>query len=425
MYDIYSNKKKKVINIFNNESDFSVNAILISGQEAIGKSILSFNIAKNYLNEKDLISIFFNNNFLYLLKSSNLQEIGVILIFLKDYLKKFNSNEIRNEKDEKLLKVYVYKIIFNYLKILSQYFYNVSLFKKDLKGKELENLSKNFFKLKELYFNIFNQNIYIKKDDIEFIIDLENDILNLYDNLKIDYIYMQEILCVQKWIEEKPYKEKKIIIIENAHKMTVEVENAFLKTLEEPKEGTKFILTTSSKEKLLPTILSRCLKYNIEKLENSELKDIIAYEWGNEFLGYLNYCIYNFKRFFEILLNEERTKLLNKKAEEFTNNLILNELNIYSFYKIIKEKEISDNLEFFLDELIIILSNKFEEKNKNIDFDDKNLTLFNYKNLLNYLQKLKYISKELNFSIEDGLLYLVLNKDYIIDGAIDEIKHIL
>ncbi len=48
-----------------------------------------------------------------------------------------------------------------------------------------------------------------------------------------------------------------VIIIDHAECMSVEAENAFLKLLEEPREGTTFILTTPHMEALLPTILSR------------------------------------------------------------------------------------------------------------------------------------------------------------------------
>jgi len=50
----------------------------------------------------------------------------------------------------------------------------------------------------------------------------------------------------------------KIYIIEDAHEMTIQASNAFLKTLEEPPSDTVIILTTSKPNSLLPTIISRC-----------------------------------------------------------------------------------------------------------------------------------------------------------------------
>lgn len=51
--------------------------------------------------------------------------------------------------------------------------------------------------------------------------------------------------------------EMKVLVIEDADKMTVSAQNAFLKLLEEPNSYTKFILLTHNKESLLPTVLSR------------------------------------------------------------------------------------------------------------------------------------------------------------------------
>jgi DNA polymerase III delta prime subunit len=52
--------------------------------------------------------------------------------------------------------------------------------------------------------------------------------------------------------------ERRIVILDDAHRMTEEAENAFLKTLEEPPAGTHLILVTSEPLSLLPTTLSRC-----------------------------------------------------------------------------------------------------------------------------------------------------------------------
>src|SRR5256885_4426913 len=54
----------------------------------------------------------------------------------------------------------------------------------------------------------------------------------------------------------------KIYIIDEAHMLSKSSFNALLKTLEEPPEHVKFILATTEPEKLLPTILSRCQRYD-------------------------------------------------------------------------------------------------------------------------------------------------------------------
>lgn len=65
---------------------------------------------------------------------------------------------------------------------------------------------------------------------------------------------------------------RRFIIIIRVEEMTKESANAFLKTLEEPHQGITIILTTSKKELLLPTILSRCQILECEPLN----EDLIA-----------------------------------------------------------------------------------------------------------------------------------------------------
>lgn len=58
-------------------------------------------------------------------------------------------------------------------------------------------------------------------------------------------------------------QNNKICIIDECHRMNAASANAFLKTLEEPGEGRYFWLLTSQVGSLLPTILSRCLKFQL------------------------------------------------------------------------------------------------------------------------------------------------------------------
>lgn len=65
---------------------------------------------------------------------------------------------------------------------------------------------------------------------------------------------------------------KKIFIILNADMMNAEASNSLLKTLEEPLPGTILILTTSAKDQLLPTIVSRCQLVKCDVLQNEEIE---------------------------------------------------------------------------------------------------------------------------------------------------------
>ena len=93
------------------------------------------------------------------------------------------------------------------------------------------------------------------------LLDMEN-LFNSPDYIEItpdgNSIKIAQIRKLQSDILVKPYKSYKIYVIDEAQKMTVEAQNALLKTLEEPPKYAIIILITNNKESLLDTIKSRC-----------------------------------------------------------------------------------------------------------------------------------------------------------------------
>jgi DNA polymerase III subunit gamma/tau len=63
----------------------------------------------------------------------------------------------------------------------------------------------------------------------------------------------------------------KVYIIDEVHMLSKSAFNALLKTLEEPPEHVKFILATTEPEKVLPTILSRCQRYDFRNIPTREI----------------------------------------------------------------------------------------------------------------------------------------------------------
>ena len=70
---------------------------------------------------------------------------------------------------------------------------------------------------------------------------------------------------------------KRVIIIDYAERMTQSAQNSFLKLLEEPSEGTYFILVSNSTSKLLPTILSRVKKIEIKPITSKQSKELLNF----------------------------------------------------------------------------------------------------------------------------------------------------
>jgi len=75
----------------------------------------------------------------------------------------------------------------------------------------------------------------------------------------------------------------KVYIIDEVHMLTASAFNAFLKTLEEPPKHCIFILATTEKHKIIPTILSRCQIFDFKRINVTDAKNylkVIAKEQG-------------------------------------------------------------------------------------------------------------------------------------------------
>lgn len=78
---------------------------------------------------------------------------------------------------------------------------------------------------------------------------------------------IDEIRSLRENVNLRPSKARyKIYIIDEVHMLTTEAFNALLKTLEEPPEYVKFIFATTAPEKILPTIMSRCQRFDFRPL---------------------------------------------------------------------------------------------------------------------------------------------------------------
>ena len=74
----------------------------------------------------------------------------------------------------------------------------------------------------------------------------------------------------------------KVYIIDEAHMLTTEAGNAFLKTLEEPPEHARFILATTEPQRLTETILSRCQRFDFRRIPAASMAAHLAQICGQE-----------------------------------------------------------------------------------------------------------------------------------------------
>ena len=98
----------------------------------------------------------------------------------------------------------------------------------------------------------------------------EIDADRFIDYIELDAASNRGIDEIRDLIERAAYKPSvgryKVFMIDEAHQLTKEAFNALLKTLEEPPDYLKFVLATTDPEKMLPTVLSRCLQFNLRPM---------------------------------------------------------------------------------------------------------------------------------------------------------------
>lgn len=154
------------------------------------------------------------------------------------------------------------------------------------------------------------------------------------------------------------YKEKKLVILPS--EITIDAQNALLKTLEELPEFVEIFILSDSKEKLLPTITSRCKVINLERNHSPEIPAVDAQK--------LESFLYANNLSSQLLFSQE-VKDLDNVIIALRNSLILkiqnndseNNNNLYPIYSFLEK--ISEyypyiasnnlNLKFTLEHLLL------------------------------------------------------------------------
>ena len=237
--------------------------------------------------------------------------------------------------------------------------------------------------------------------------------LNKVDNVNesIDIIEMDaasnrgidEIRNLRESVNYAPANGKyKIYIIDEAHMLSTAAFNAFLKTLEEPPKHAIFILATTEKNKIIPTILSRCQIYDFKSINNNDislhlknisLKNNIKFE--DEALNIISKIADGAMR--DALSLYDR--LINLTNGNITTLLVSENLSILNLeiYIQLTEKLISNNIPGILIYLDDILKKGFSH----LDFLNglsnyfRNLLLSKNSNTLKYISLKESILKKI------------------------------
>lgn len=218
-------------------------------------------------------------------------------------------------------------------------------------------------------------------------------------------------------LSQQPISDVYGVIIDGIEKISVEGQNALLKTIEEPGLNTRIVLITSAKSQILPTIISRCSQLSFNPLSTNEVLNIISpdqtpdskisfialisggsAEYANALLekelfeGILTFCAELSAYFLTNKPFQFEVDNLQKKAEKI--NIIDISLNIYSeMLRICLNKKNDYNAYFdnlYIDEpntickviKILLAIKKTERKNINIYNALKGMCYYNTKSKL-------------------------------------------
>ena len=230
----------------------------------------------------------------------------------------------------------------------------------------------------------------------------------------------------------------KVYIIDEVHMLSTGAFNALLKTLEEPPEHVIFILATTEPHKILPTILSRCQRYDFNKVSEYDIKERLKAVLLNENVEYVEEAI-------ELIVNladggmRDALSILEKVLAYSQNRLIVEDvLNIFALEsKEEKIKLINSIINHDMGDVLSRLNNyitkgtDIKRLTEDLLIILKDIVIYNSSNIGNYLETLsedeafelsKSISNEQALKMIDILMDTV--KDYKNVTAINPIFEI-
>lgn len=110
---------------------------------------------------------------------------------------------------------------------------------------------------------------------VKILDDVEKQCVKLESSFLYDSLPVLQIRNISSWAHMSSTAGKKVIVIENADCMAESSRNALLKILEEPPEDAMFILTTTRRGAILPTILSRVRTYAFFNRSTEHQQEVI------------------------------------------------------------------------------------------------------------------------------------------------------
>ena len=141
----------------------------------------------------------------------------------------------------------------------------------------------------------------------------------------------------------------KVYIIDEVHMLSQAAFNAFLKTLEEPPVHAKFILATTEKHKIIPTILSRCQIFDFKRVNNDDIVKNLKYVAEQESITVDDDALFLIAEKSDGALRDSLSlfdRLVSFSEKKLTYQDVANHLNIldYQYYFNVTEHLISNDI---------------------------------------------------------------------------------
>lgn len=238
--------------------------------------------------------------------------------------------------------------------------------------------------------------------------DFKKDIYIFEDKKSIGIDKIRKVKELSLIYPERNYK---IIIINDAHNLTQEASNSFLKVFEEPSKRTIFILITQYPEKLPETIISRCFKIHFMPIDRDSIKNFLNRQIEDiEKVDLLSRICDGSLKKAALFLDDEFFLKRKKIILSFLSFLKKEKPYIEFLKELSSEENIKEVIIFFeevISDMIVIKRSTDESLILNIDFL-KDLyeaqILFSIENLLKMGELLFDFEKEIEYNINLALL---------------------
>ncbi len=204
----------------------------------------------------------------------------------------------------------------------------------------------------------------------------ENASFNIYELDGASNNSVDDIRSLVDQVRIPPQMGKyKVYIIDEVHMLSASAFNAFLKTLEEPPEYAKFILATTEKHKIIPTILSRCQIFDFRRITVDDIAGHLKYVAEKEQIKAEEDALHIIALKADGAMRDALSifdQLVSFAGDEVTYEIVLQNLNIldYEYYFRVTDQILNHDIPGILITINEILDKGFDGQHFLIGFGE-------------------------------------------------------